>query len=89
MAVRIFAPKGGEITGVEFNGVPSAVISAEDNGVPVAMTYVSLEPGQTVDLAWKMKSGEGQDGDTTVAVTPTIEKTNGMRTLESACAKGR
>ncbi|GAA1519915.1 DUF4012 domain-containing protein [Nocardioides humi] len=88
MAVRIFAPAGGEISDVEFNGVPSQVIEVDLEGRPVAMTFVQLIPGQKVDLAWKMKSGDGQTGDTDVTVTPTIEAKASTRTLASACARG-
>ncbi|MBM7518704.1 DUF4012 domain-containing protein [Nocardioides nitrophenolicus] len=86
MAVRVFGPTDGSVTDVEFNGVPSEVIEADQGGRPVAMTYVQLAPGQSVDLAWAMESGPGQDGPTQVQVTPTIERKNGARAVESACA---
>lgn len=86
MAVRIFAPAGGTISGMELNGVSSQVIDVDQDGRAVAMTYIKLEPGQTVDLAWKMASGADQVGDTTVTVTPTIERKESTRTLRSACA---
>ncbi|GAA3530812.1 DUF4012 domain-containing protein [Nocardioides daeguensis] len=89
LAVRVFGPVGGEVSDLEFNGVASEAVEVDQDGRPVAMTYVQLTPGQTVDLAWKMKSGAGQTGDTALAVTPTIERKDSTRTLPSACAGGR
>ncbi len=86
LAVRIFGPDGGSVSGMELNGVASDVVSVDDDGRPVAMTYIQLTPGQTVDLAWKMTSGPGQTGDTHVTMTPTIERKDNTRVLTSTCA---
>ncbi|MFC5727440.1 MULTISPECIES: DUF4012 domain-containing protein [Nocardioides] len=85
LTLRIFGPAGGALGELEWNGAPMDLIRVDEDSRPVGMTYVGLEPGQTVDLAWTMRSGEGQTGDTSVAVTPTIQKTDNARTLNSAC----
>ncbi|TWG93969.1 uncharacterized protein DUF4012 [Nocardioides sp. J9] len=87
VTVRVFGPVGGTVGQLEFNGEPMDLIRADQDGRPVGMTYVQLDPGQTVDLAWTMKSGAGQTGDAVVAVTPTIEKRNSREVLATACRR--
>ncbi|WP_215814371.1 DUF4012 domain-containing protein [Pimelobacter sp. 30-1] len=87
VTLRIFGPVGGTIGALSWNGAPLDVESVEQDGRPVAMTYVQLDPGQVADLAWTMRSGPGQVGATALAVTPTIERKDGAETLASACSR--
>lgn len=83
--VRIFGPAGGSIGDVELNARVTDVTRVDQDGRPVAMAYVELAPGQTVDLAWTMRSGHGQSGDADLAVTPTLEPVDTTTTVSTAC----
>ncbi|KAB2812207.1 DUF4012 domain-containing protein [Pimelobacter simplex] len=89
VTLRIFAPAGGELGALTWNGEPLELERVEHDGRPVGMTYVQLDPGQVADLAWTMRSGPRQVGTTALAVTPTIERKDGAETLASACSPGR
>jgi hypothetical protein len=73
VTLRILGPVGGELGDLEWNGSPVDMIRIDQHGRPVGMTFIDLAPGQTVDLAWTMKSGAGQTDDPDVRVTPSIE----------------
>ncbi|MEX0426787.1 DUF4012 domain-containing protein [Nocardioides sp. DS6] len=74
VTIFIHGPVGGTISHVMQDGKPdsTAWLSHED-GRPVAQLYVTLEPGQKVDLGWQMKSGKGQTGDADLDVTPGLD----------------
>lgn len=72
VTVRIYGPVGGTIDDAIINNEPLDPIMVEQDDRPVAMFYAELKPGQTVDVAWTMKSGEGQVDAPRVRVTPSI-----------------
>ena len=86
LSVQIFGPLGGSIDELEANGKPDDFqqdIAGADR--PIKQTWVGLEPGQTVDLSWTMKSGKGQTGDLEVSATPTITPGSASSVTRSAC----
>lgn len=85
VTVRIYGPVGGRLSEVELNAKPIDLVEVDQDGRPVGMTYIELKPGQTVDLAWSMTSGEGQTDDAEVTVTPSIEAGAVGRQVASAC----
>ncbi|TYL45560.1 DUF4012 domain-containing protein [Nocardioides sp. BGMRC 2183] len=85
LTVRFFGPAGGSIGDFELNAQANDLIRVDQDGRPAGMTFVSLKPGQVVDLAWTMKTGPDQTGAAEVAVTPTIEPTDTIKTVRSAC----
>ena len=85
VTVQIIGPVGGTVTDVELNARKLDAIEVVQDGRPLSMLYVQLDPGQTVDLSWRMRGGEGQTGDADVAVTPTIEPDDYANSLASAC----
>lgn len=85
VTVRMFGPAGGTLRGFRINGEPSPLERVELDGRPVGMTYLELRPGQTVDVSWKMKSGDGQVGAAVLTTTPTIEKMDSVTSVGSAC----
>ena len=85
VTVRFFGPVGGSIGDLVLNDEPMSLIRTTEDGRPVAMTYIELMPGQTVDLSLTMESGPDQAGDTQVTVTPTIQRSDVLSTLTSAC----
>jgi hypothetical protein len=72
LTVRIYGPAGGSVDDLTLNSRPLDGIDVDQDGRPVQMFYLELEPGQTYDLAWTMRSGKGQTGDPRVRVTPSI-----------------
>ncbi|WP_370290698.1 DUF4012 domain-containing protein [Nocardioides sp.] len=85
VSVRLFAPQGGTIGEVRSNGQPLEVDRVDDAGRPVAMTFLQLSPGQTINLSWTMESAKGQLGPTDVRVTPTIDGKVPPSQLAPAC----
>ena len=45
-----------------------------------------LAPGETADLTWQMRTGQGQTGPVRVSVTPGIATRDASSTATSACA---
>lgn len=88
VTIRIFAPTGGEIGGLVFEGEEQEFVTAEQDGRPIGIAFVQLSPGQTYDFQWTMKSGSGKTDDTVVAVTPSIEEVNNSAELPTACGSG-
>jgi len=84
---RIYGPAGGSISDVLLNAAPLEVESEieDDRGRPVATLTLQLEPGQKVDLAWKMTTGPDQSGDVDVSVTPTVDSSSASSIVASAC----
>ena len=72
VTVRIYGPAGGSVDDLTLNAKPLEPISVDQDGRPVAMFYIELKPGQTVDLSWTMESGTGQIADPDVRITPSI-----------------
>jgi hypothetical protein len=87
VAVRLYAPVEGEFERVTLNGeeVLDDLDIVVHDGRPVASTFVFLGPQETVDLAWRMRSGPGQTGGAVVSVTPTIEPGNASSVASSSC----
>jgi hypothetical protein len=85
VTVRLYGPAAGEIGEVTLNAKPLEPILVDEDGRPVAMFYVELKPGQTVDLSWTMKSGAGQTRDADFDVTPSIEPGDRGGQVGSAC----
>jgi Protein of unknown function (DUF4012) len=86
VALRLYAPVGGEFERITLNGktLKDVEVVVHDNR-PVGTTFVFLEPQQTVDLGWRMRSGAGQTGNVQVKVTPTIEPGNSSTVASSSC----
>ncbi|MFT4011764.1 MAG: DUF4012 domain-containing protein, partial [Nocardioidaceae bacterium] len=86
VGVQIYGPAEGEVGELQ-NGssVDEFQRALTDDTRPVRQTFVSLAPGQTVDLTWTMETGKGERGDTTVSVTPSVEPGTESTTVKSAC----
>ncbi|WP_141015535.1 DUF4012 domain-containing protein [Nocardioides sambongensis] len=85
LTVRFFGPAGGSLGDFELNSQVADLVRVDADGRPAGKTYITLSPGEVIDLAWTMKSGEGQVGDAEMSVTPTIEPTDTVKTVRSAC----
>lgn len=84
--VYIYGPVGGGITALAINGKPlTGPGPIMDRGRPVSNVSLLLNPGQKLDLTWRMKTGQGQTSDATVDVTPSVASGMASSAAESAC----
>lgn len=83
--LRIYAPAGGQITGLMVDGVIHSVTSDLHEGRQVALLPIALKPGQQMALAIDLQTGKGQSSDSVLDFTPgMIPVPNGVR-IASAC----
>jgi hypothetical protein len=85
VVVDLYAPTGGTFKAAMVNDKPFKPDLTDYDGRSVTSVAVSLEPGETVDLTWRMQSGPDQPGDVQVAVTPGVESTTASSVVSSAC----
>jgi hypothetical protein len=85
VAAHLYGPEGGTLKDVELNGEPIAVDVVNHDGRPVANVILALEPQFTVDLTWRMTTGEGETGDPEVSVTTGVEPETKSSVVSSAC----
>lgn len=85
--VRLYGPVSGRIGEISADGrvfeEPEIIDQA---GRPVATLAIQLDPGQVVDLRWRMVTGRGQTEDVDVSVSPGIEPEAESSVAASACA---
>jgi hypothetical protein len=82
----LFAPMGGEMTNIEVDGeILDPPITERLNGRGLVSLAFLFKPRETHTVRWEMTSGPGQDGDTTVAVTPGVMPESESSTVPSAC----
>lgn len=82
--VRLFAPVDGEIRTFTINSEPARPPGAVVDGRPAATAFLTIKPGEIIDVDWTLQTGPGQDGPTDVFVTPSLEGSL-SRTIASAC----
>ena len=70
---------------IEIDGTPTPAETVMDRGRPVTSTAVLLERGQSVEVRWTARSGEGQDGPVRVRTSPGMEQEPAVTTAASAC----
>jgi hypothetical protein len=83
--LRIYAPAGGEITGLKVDGETRSITSDLHRGRPVAFVPISLKPGQQSVVTADIRTAPGQDDDGVFSFTPgMVSAPNGV-TITSAC----
>jgi len=83
--LRIYAPVGGEITGMTVNGQSHSVTADKHGGRQVALLPVTLSPGQKSTVTADIRTAKGQSGDGIFSFTPgMVPAPNGV-TITSAC----
>jgi hypothetical protein len=85
VVVRFFAPIGGSLTDLQLNSRKLDPALVDQDGRQVGTAVVQLDPGQTVNLSWKMTSGPDQTSSTRVTVSPGIEPVDASSRVPSAC----
>jgi hypothetical protein len=84
--MRLYAPYGGEVTGLKVNGETQSITSDKHFGRPVAFLPVTLKPGQESTIVAEIRTRAGQDGNGTFSFTPGMVTgtPNGVK-IVSAC----
>ncbi len=83
--LRIYAPYGGEITGLTVDGQTHSVTADKHMGRQVALLPVTLRPGQKSTVTADIRTAPGQSGDGIFSFTPgMVPAANGVKIL-SAC----
>ncbi|MCZ4498404.1 MAG: hypothetical protein JWQ74_957 [Marmoricola sp.] len=83
--LRVYAPYGGQITGMKVDGEPVSVTADKDHGRQVGFLPFSLAPGQQSTVTADIRTAAGQDADGVFDYTPGIlPAPNGVR-INSAC----
>lgn len=83
---QIYGPVGGALKELKFDGRPAQVGQVSHHlGRPVYTASVFLEPGQTSEVSWRMRSGPDQTGDVNLSMTPGVETRQLSGTEPSAC----
>jgi hypothetical protein len=83
--LRLYAPYGGEVTGLSVDGRDHSVTVDQHHGRQVALLPVSLTPGQRMTVTADIRTAEGQSGDGVFSFTPgMVPALNGVA-ITSAC----
>jgi Protein of unknown function (DUF4012) len=86
--LRVYAPYGGEITGLTVDGQSHSVTADKHDGRQVSTVPMTLNPGQTATVTADIRTAEGQSGDGVFSVTPgMVPAANGVP-IASACDQG-
>ncbi|MCW2846489.1 MAG: hypothetical protein JWR90_463 [Marmoricola sp.] len=83
--VRIYGPRGGELTKFRVAGTPTQVDTVVDRGRPVATTVVQLRRGETVRVSWRTRTASDQDRPARLVVTPGMQSRNAVERVASLC----
>ena len=83
--VRLYGPRGGELSDLRVAGRPTSSDAIEDRGRPVATVVVQLRRGQTVRVSWRVRTGDHQDRPARLTVTPGMSPTPAVKRTDSTC----
>ncbi|MGY2876242.1 hypothetical protein ACVW00_003432 [Marmoricola sp. URHA0025 HA25] len=83
--VRLYGPKGGELSKLSVAGEPTQADVVDDRGRPVASTVVLLSRGDTVRVSWRIRSAQGQDRPARLSVTPGITARPAVTRVGDTC----
>lgn len=84
VTVRLFAPVDGVIKRFAINSEEFSPDGIDVDGRSVATAFVTLSPGETVDVNWSLQTAIDQAGATRLVVTPSIEGSDSA-VIGSAC----
>jgi hypothetical protein len=83
--LRIYAPYGGEITGLEIDNKNHSVTADKHMGRQVALVPITLSPGQQSVVTADIRTAKGQSSDGVFSFTPgMVPAPNGVA-ITSAC----
>lgn len=83
--LRLYAPYGGEVTGLKVDGQTHSTTADRDNGRQVALLPLALKPGQQVTVTADIRTAPDQRGNGVFDFTPgMVPAPNGVK-ITSAC----
>ncbi len=85
MNLYLYAPAGGSIKGVTIDGVDAGAFESKQDGRPVDIITIQVDPGQTVTVKSQVRSGSSQRGETIVDATPLSRGGTTASTVRSSC----
>jgi hypothetical protein len=85
MNLYLYAPAGGSIKGVTIDGVDAGAFESKQDGRPVNIITIQIDPGQTVTVKSQVLSGTSQRGNTEVDATPLSRGGTTASTVPSSC----
>ena len=86
IAVYVMAPAGGRIEELALDSRAFDPVVTEDfDGRPVAQVVTVLDPGETQEIEFQLRTGPGQTGPVELDVTPGAFPGSSATTLRSAC----
>jgi hypothetical protein len=85
---QIYGPVGGALKELRFDGKPAQVGQVSQHmGRPVYTASVFLDPTQTSEVTWRMRSGPNQTGDVDLSITPSVEARRLSGSEPTACRR--
>ncbi len=86
LAVYVMAPAGGSIEELSLDSRPfNPVVTQDYDGRPVAQIVTVLDPGETQEIEFELRTGPGQTGPVELDVTPGAFPGSSATLLRSAC----
>jgi hypothetical protein len=85
MNLYLYAPTGGSIKNVTIDGEDAGAFESKQDGRPVDIITIQVNPGQTVTVKSKTLSGKDQRGKTVIDATPLSRAGTTSSTVPSAC----
>ncbi len=90
IAVQVYGPAGGQMTDFRIDGKAVAAnlpVYTDGSGRQVVSLNVVPSSQNAVRLTWSMTTGDGQDADGVVGVTPSVVAGDQSSTFASACGR--
>jgi hypothetical protein len=83
--LRVYAPYGGEVTGLSVDGEAHSITADKHHDRQVALVPMTLGPGQTSRVTAEIRTAPGQSRDGVLSFTPgMVPGPNGVA-ITSAC----
>jgi hypothetical protein len=83
--LRLYAPTGGSVEAIRYDGKKVNFGKFTHEGRPVARALLLLEPGQTLEVDYDMTTGPEQTGAVEVDVTPGLQRGDKSSQAPSSC----
>ncbi|MCW2839287.1 MAG: hypothetical protein JWR55_770 [Aeromicrobium sp.] len=85
MNLYLYGTDDGTIDSVEIDHEETTFTRATQEGRPVVILTIQVDPGQTVTVQTRLSSGKDQEGSTVVDSTPSVQPGASTQTWKSSC----
>jgi hypothetical protein len=83
--LRLYAPAGGEVTGLTIDGKEQTITADPDHGRTIAFLPITLTPGQRMTVTADITTAKNQSGDGVLDFTPGLLPVANGTKIASAC----